>query len=84
MARSLQLLLLEGRDPLRVPDLEGIKYTHGAETPTKRSRIDLNSHWAWTNKRFWGYIGDITEGTSQNTETPYELIIVGRILLERI
>ena len=65
--------------PLEVPNVDGFLYTHGKHTPTGQPRLDLDQYRAWYAKRIWGYVADIWEGNSENTATPYELTIIGRI-----
>ena len=65
--------------PLTTPNVDGFVYTYGADTPTGQPRLDIDHYRSWGTKRFWGYVADISEGTSENTATPYEFVVIGRI-----
>ena len=62
-----------------MPDVKGLSYIPKDQTENKQCRIDLNDQIAARNTRFFGYIGEMKHGTSDNTTTPYEIYIVGRI-----
>ena len=64
---------------LTTPRKCGFTYTKAKSTQTGRPRIDLSADRAWENRRFWGYIASVEEGKSENTETPFQLTLVGRI-----
>ena len=44
-----------------------------------RPLIDLDSPRSWANNRSRGYIADIGEDTSDNTDTPNRLTVVGGV-----
>ena len=61
------------------PDIEGFHYLPKKETENANCRIDLSQEVANQNSRFYGYIGEIKTGNSDNTTTPFEIYVVGRI-----
>ena len=64
---------------LTTPKCPGLSYCNPKDAENNTPRIDLNDKIAAQNTRFFGYIAKMTLGKSENTETPFDLTIVGRI-----
>ena len=61
------------------PKGDAIRYCAREKAENNKPRIDLGDATASINTRFFGYIAKMKEGSSDNTETPFELTVVGRI-----
>ena len=54
-----------------------------AHRPSKvengKARVDLDPYHAWSNRRFWGYVGKVETSLSENTDAPFDVTVVGRV-----
>ena len=66
--------------PLKQPKTPGLSYIPRDQAENGKTRVDVNDSIASRNLRFFGYVGEIKQGASGNTATPYGIYIIGRLM----
>lgn len=59
---------------------EDMLLLHPSQTSDKQTRLEVSPRNAMLNRRTFGFVVDIQEGSSANTNTPYNLTVVVRLL----